>query len=330
MAGEGQLANAKQVKVQLMRKSRRNNKGNMFIIVALVLCLTAMALVVGMSFGGLYFAQSILQNYANELALNGATVLNGSDPTELSQGVNTSNREGQMNDMIMRTRELVRDSRENMDLTEQEIQNNAGFRDLADQLLTEATQSAKDMEIERKRLKRVSEQEATDLIKNRLASISKMDVKLPWIQMSSPRLFRLKGIVFGQVRGMHSNVEQLSEANNLQREDQKYVAANKHYRAGTNARLEGPEANLDFKVSSLQPASVNKEVAPARLILPGAFQLTKNSDDLSSAVQVSLIMDVRTTIGAVTNHQIMVRGIATTTGASSIRRDDSQFKMFEQ
>ncbi len=321
---------AKQVKVQIMKKSRRNNKGNMIIIVALVLSLTAMALIVGMSFGGLFFAQNILQNYANELALNGASVLNGSDTTELSQGVNSANREGQMNDMIMRTRELVRDSRENMDLTDQEIQNNAGFRNLADQLLTEATQSAKDMETERRRLKKVSEQEATDLIKNRLSSISKMDVKLPWIQMSSPRLFRLKGIVFGQVKGMHSNVEQLSEANNLQREDQNYVAANKHYNAGTNARLEGPEANLDFKVSSLQPASLNKEVAPARLILPGSFQLTKNADDLSSAVQVSLIMDVRTTIGAVTDHQIMVRGIATTTGASSMRRDDSQFTTFEQ
>lgn len=312
-----------------MKKSRRNSKGNMIIIVVSVLLLTAMGLIVGMSFGGLYFAQNILQNYANELALNGATVLNGSDTTQLSRGINTANREGQMNDMIMRTRELVRDSRDNMDLTEQEI-DNAGFRNLADQLLDEATQSAKGMEVERKRLKRVSEQEATDLIRDRLTSISKMDVKLPWIQMSSPRLFRSKGIVFGQVKGMHSNVKQLSEANNLLKDDQNYVAANKHYNAGSNARLEGPEANLDFKVSSLQPASVNKEVAPARLILPNSFELTKNADDLSSAVQVSLIMDVRTTIGAVTDHQIMVRGIATTTGASSIRRDDSQFTTFEQ
>ena len=53
-----------------MKKSRRKNKGNMIIIVALVLSLTAMALIVGMSFGGLFFAQNILQNYANELALN--------------------------------------------------------------------------------------------------------------------------------------------------------------------------------------------------------------------------------------------------------------------
>jgi hypothetical protein len=312
-----------------MKKSRRNNQGNMFIIVALVLGLTAMALVVGMSFGGLYFAQNILQNYANELALSGATVLNGSDTTQLSQGINTANREGQMNDMIMRTRVLVKDSREMMDLTDQEISGNESFRNLADQLLDESTQSAKDMEIERKKLKQVSEQEATDLIKNRLASISKLNVKLPWIQMSSPRLFRLKGIVFGQVRDMQSNVEQLSEANNLQPEDQNYVASNKHYNAGANARLKGPEGSLDFKVSSLQPASLNKEVGPARLILPSSFSRTRNADDLSSAVQVSLIMDVRTTIGAVTDHQIMVRGIAATTGASSIRRDDSEFTTFE-
>lgn len=308
-----------------MRRSGRNNKGNMLIIVSVFMGLLGMGLIVGLSFAGLFFAQNILQNYANELALSGACVLNGGDKLALSQGINSDNREGQMNDMIIRTRVLVKESREEMDKATQQLSENKGFMDLADQLLTESKQSASDMEADRKTLKQVSEQEATQLINDQLATIGKFRLILPWIQLSSPRLVQANGIAFGQVKDMQSNVEQLNDANDLTAEDQSYVAANKHYSAGANARLMGPESYLDFKVSSLQP-SLNKEVAPARLILPGAFQKTKNADDLTSSVEVNLEMDVRTSIGAKTASKIIVKGIATTTGASPIRRDESEFE----
>ncbi|HEY9678907.1 MAG TPA: hypothetical protein V6C76_12940 [Drouetiella sp.] len=312
-----------------MRKSKRAKNGNMLVVVMVVGGVVLIALVVGMSFSGMYFAENILQNYANECAQSGAAVLNGGDQATLNQGINSANREGQMNDMIMRTRALVKESRENIDQTAQNI-NNENYRGLADQLMDEAKQSAVDMEAERKTLKQVSEQEATDAIINRLAEIQKLNVSLPWLQFSSPKLVRKIGIQFGQVKDVQSNVMQLDASNNLMTDDQSYVAPNKHYKAGANARLQGSDSSLDFKVSSLQPASLNKEISPARLILPDTFQPLKNPDDLSSAVRVTLTMNVATTIGAETHNKIRASGNATTTGASATRRDDSEFDTFER
>lgn len=303
-------------------RAPRRQRGNMLILVSVTMTLIAMGLTVGLSFGGVILAQTILQSYANEMALSAACRLNGADETEQAQGINSNDREGQMNNMIVRCRSMVYESKLNNDQTVTD--NFPQLQGLADQLYLEAKQSARDLELERRNLKNVSEQEATNEINNQMQSRSQFKLTLPWIQCSSVRLATTNGITFGQVKDVQSNVTRLDDSNNLRSEDDtyKYVRQQSNrYNANINAKL-ASDPDLDFKLSSLQPP-VNGEIAPARLILPPSFvrasQVSTPQGDLNSAVRVKLVMNLETKIGAATNNQITVCGFATTTGGGLMR-----------
>jgi hypothetical protein len=280
----------------------RKNRGNMLILVCVSMGLLCLGLTVGMSFGGLYFAQALLQNQANDLALTAAVALNASD------------REGQMNNMISRCRGLVYESRnEDNDASDR---NYTDIQPLADMLLDESRQSARDLDTERTKLQQLGQAEATAQVNAQFQQMSKLnELILPWIQCKKPKL---EGITFGQVKDVQSNVTALSDFNDLTPDDENYIRpqSNRYY-ANVNAKLPGQDADLNFQLSSLQPP-VQNETAPARIALPGAFADTPNGD-MNSAVKIDLSVAVGTEYGGKTENAIHVTGVSVANGGGIMR-----------
>jgi hypothetical protein len=274
----------------------------MLILVSVSMGLLCLGLTVGMSFGGLYFAQALLQNQANDLALTAAVALNASD------------REGQMNNMISRCRGLVYESRnEDNDASDR---NYTDMQPLADMLLDESRQSAKDLDTERTKLQQLGQAEATAKVNAQFQQISKMnELILPWIQCKKPKL---EGITFGQVNDVQSNVTALSDFNDLTPDDENYIRpqSNRYY-ANINAKLPGQDADLNFHLSSLQPP-VKNETAPARIALPGAFTDTPNGD-MNSAAKIDLSVAVGTEFGGKNESAIHVTGVSVANGGGIMR-----------
>lgn len=302
----------------LNKRTGRRPLGNMLILVCVTMTLLLMGLMVLSSFGGAFMAQTILQNWANEIALGAAGILNGGNAQEQANGVNACDRIGQMNNMIVRSRSMVHESRSNFETAGQG--DDPELVTLASQLLDEARQSARDLDQERMNLRQVSESEAIVDIVTRVGGLSTYKLILPWIQCSSPRLITGNCIQFGQVKNVPSNVSRLDVSNNLQQDDRDnsyLLPNNRYYMNNINAKLQGPDADLNFHLSSLQPP-VKNEVVQARLVLPAAFTNTPNTD-LTSTVRVTLIMDVETRLGCVTRNLIKVSGYATTIGGGAMR-----------
>jgi len=301
--------------------SKRKEQGNMLIVVSLCMGLIGLAIVGGMSFAGLFLAQSLLQNFANQAALSAACTLNGGNQQAQASGINACDRMGQMNNMIARSRAEVFESRTNLG-SSAELD---GLQGIADQLCTSARDGATTLEQERQKLKSVVEAEATAEVSNQIQAIQKFQLILPWIQLSSARLLPGgSGIAFGQINGVQSTVSQLDASNNLNTIDASkgYTSASKRYLANINAQLTGADSDLNFHLSSLQPP-VNHDVAPARLVLPAAFESVPTGDgsagDLPSAVKVTLVMNVETELFGPSKSQIVVTGVATTTGGGEMR-----------
>lgn len=302
---------------------QRRKSGNVLVLVSVSMGLLGVGLICGLSFCGLFLAQALLQNFANEAALQAACKLNGGNQSDFANGVNPTDRIGQMNNIIARSRAAVYESRKNFDEALNQSANSS-IEALADQLYQSARDGAKTIEPERQNLKDVAQTEAIDEVQQQIAQISKFKLILPWIQVNSPRLEPGDGVTFGQIKDIHSNVMQLDEANKLKNYDQSngYVHSNNRYKANQNAKLPGADSDLDFKFSSLQPP-VKTEVSPARLVLPSAFEDVPTGDspqgDIPSTVKVTMIMDVSTQLGVALKRQIKVVGIATTSGGSVMR-----------
>ncbi|MGH9550460.1 MAG: hypothetical protein ACRD3W_13850 [Terriglobales bacterium] len=306
----------------MKRSSQRQRKasGNMLILVCVTMGLISLALTIGLSFGGLFLAQTVLQNFANQLALSGAVLLNGGNKLEQANGINSSDRIGQMNNMIARSRSAVNECKLNSDDSKSE-NDDPELQALAGQLYDSACDGAQTMEPERQKLKAVAEQEVADEITNEMKQMSKFSLVLPWLTISSPKL-SLKGVEFGQIKDVQSNVMVLDTSNNLSDDSSFTNATNKRYKANVNAQLQGIDRTIDFKLSSLQPP-VKDEVAPARLVLPSAWAETPQGDQpngyLCSAVKVTLEMNVATSLGTPTKNIIKVVGFAATSGGSDMR-----------
>ena len=291
----------------------------MLIVVSMSMGLVGLAILAGMSFAGLVLAQSVLQNFANQAALSAACILNGSNQQAQASGINACDRIGQMNNMIARSRAEVVESRLNLNTSVQ----TGALEALANSLCITARQGATVLEQERQMLKADVEQEATAEVENQIQAIQKFQLILPWIQISSAKLGG-SGIVFGQINGVQSPVPRLDGSNNLSPIDaaQGYLSGSGWYLANINAKLQGADSDLNFHFSSLQPP-VKHEVAPARLVLPAAFEVVPTGDgpagDIPSAVKVTLVMDVTTQLFFTNKSQIVVTGVATTTGGGEMR-----------
>jgi hypothetical protein len=273
----------------------------MLIVSGVFVSVNAVALLVAGSYGSLYFIHNRLQTTADELALLGTSKLNEQD------------RIGQMNNMIARSRQLVNDAESSYE----EAQTNLNqLSQITDQLHNEARAGAMLLETERNRLAAVCTTEAGNIVASRFAALKQGHaLTLPWLQVSEPSL----DISYGRIEAVQSNVKELTGIDTLSASDKtKYVSADgsKLYKNNVNARLEGSDADLSFKLCSL-PAPVDNSISPARAVLARKY-LVASDDNISSAVKVNLKLNISTGIGASASSTLSVNGTAVTVGGQPV------------
>ena len=282
-------------------RSRRRNNGSMIILVSFLLAVVCVLILIALSFAGLVFQQNRLRTSADEISLAGARALN------------KKNRIGQMNDMIARCRQLVHSSRNQYDKA---VSDHPNLSQLAYRQLLEARDGAALLETQRVYLKTLAANEAKVAVINKYNSLkSTYQITLPWMKVSN---FKLQHRYLGKLKDVESNVEELKNLSSLESHDQSasYVSTDpgmKLYKDGINAKLPSPDSSLAFKLSSL-PAPVEDTVAPARVALADYF-LNVTPDEIPSAVQILVTVDVSTGLGAAAKNVMAARGTASTTGA---------------
>jgi hypothetical protein len=281
----------------------RGQRGSVLILACVMFCVLAIALLIGYSFGGLFFTHNRLQTSANEIALAGARKLNELD------------RIGQMNNMVARSRQLVAYSRKQL---EDCHNNQPGLESLAQELLNEARVDAKSLEAQRKSLHALAQGEAFDAMDNKLAEIEgSYPMNLPWLKVTMPVMVEAN---FGKCAGVETNVEQLQYIDEVESKDgaASYVTTGgglKLYKNDIDAKLDGSDSDLTFKISSL-PAPVQKTVSPARIVLASAFR-DSVGDQIPTCCQVKIRLNVSSHLGVESGGVLESTGTAGATGASA-------------
>src|SRR5262249_36522449 len=252
---------------------KNRSRGNILILTSLLAWLIVIGLVVGMSFASLFAIQLAAQSMANEIAMAAAQALNDSD------------REGHMNNMISRNRQLVFAARETHDLAANEC---PSLRLLADQLLDETRGGASDLERERRNLLEIAQQEATTNGRQAFERLkSHTNLSLPWLQTG---VARMTNFSLGFADGVETNVVTPTGLPVLTKFDRdRGYARNKSnlYRANLNARLPGADADLNFNLASL--AAPVKAVASQSHLMSASDFKGQAISHLPSAVKVQLI-----------------------------------------
>jgi hypothetical protein len=295
-------------KTEAARKSnnRRRENGNLLVLSSVSFTVAAVATIMGYSFASLFLVNNRLQSSADEIALAGAKKLNEKD------------RIGQMNNMVVRCRQLVYSSRKDLDDTKKFFPNLEGY---AQPLLDEARDSSMTLELERQKIARLAKSEATQAMQNRFNDIKPTyPMVLPWLKIGTPRLTTM---TFGRIDDVDSNVEQMKAFKELDDSDE-----NLGYISNMNGRglklfksdlpdglrLQTVDSDLSFKLSSL-PAPVDGIIAPARVMLP-AKRKNVSADNAPSVAQVKLQLQVETGLGFKAGASMHSVGVASTTGAS--------------
>ena len=154
------------------RRRQGNAKGNMLVLMVVVSAVVLLLLLMLLSLASLPFRQNRLKAIADETALEAALKLNDLD------------RIGQFNNMTARCRQLVFDSRYNLDHCSRQSPYLVNF---ADDLLEETRQDAWELENERMRLRRTIVAEAQQKAEQRMSSLTGMKITLPWLTVGTPQ-----------------------------------------------------------------------------------------------------------------------------------------------
>jgi hypothetical protein len=264
--------------------------------------LLALFILVGATFSTVLFEQNQLQKFADDIAMAGALQLNDAD------------RLGQFNNLEARCRQLVYSSRQT---SYQTGQNGPDVQGLAQDLLDEDRQAAKDLETERMRLQALAMQEAKTAITNeynRQSTIYRM--AMPWLKIELPKL---ESVEFGIVTDTASNVTALKAFDDLVDFDTKkkivQPTSNLYY-GGINAKLPDDDKDLDFKMSALS-APVKNQISAGRLVSTDVFKPVTDGQ-FPSSVRIAVSANVKPG-GSITASTLKVTSCAATTGASIIR-----------
>lgn len=267
---------------------------------------------IGFAFYLLLSEQKRGQTEADKLAL------------EISKSMNENDRIGQINNLVVRNRELVYASRLTANTT---VNSNLSFcAPLAQQLLDEASSGSVEIDKERKTQITLQQKRIKDIVERyNMHTQNVATFSLPWWKTYGLQVFQVNG---GSLRDVQSNVEHTEIYDDLNIEDRraKYVQPGSNlYMGNINAKLPTPDNNLDFKITSL-PAPVEKLIAPARLANPEIFHfgnlffdngkaVVQSFDQIPTAVQVVGRMDVQMREG---NQRVQIGSTALTNGAQPI------------
>ncbi|RTL44925.1 MAG: hypothetical protein EKK48_06645 [Candidatus Melainabacteria bacterium] len=306
------LQKSKRRTLKPLKRAQRRQSGNMLTMTLLCVGLLLAVCMIGFAFYLLLSEQKRGQTEADKLAL------------EISKSMNENDRIGQINNLVVRNRELVYASRLTANTT---VNSNLSFcAPLAQQLLDEASSGSVEIDKERKTQITLQQKRIKDIVERyNMHTQNVATFSLPWWKTYGLQVFQVNG---GSLRDVQSNVEHTEIYDDLNIEDRraKYVQPGSNlYMGNINAKLPTPDNNLDFKITSL-PAPVEKLIAPARLANPEIFHfgnlffdngkaVVQSFDQIPTAVQVVGRMDVQMREG---NQRVQIGSTALTNGAQPI------------
>lgn len=283
---------------------QRNRRGSVLVLGCICFGFLALLTLIGCSFANLYFVCNRVQTSADEIALAGAHALNEHDQI------------GQMNNMIVRCRQLVYTSQQDYDNV---VADYPHLQTLARELRDSDRQSATTLEGQRTLLRDLAIARAQVAMENKFNQIKpSYSMVLPWARTDMSALIQFR---FGRLAGTESNVGELAGVSELASIDHTrgYIQAAagsmglSRYRQGIDAKLPDANSDLSFNVSSLA-APVSATVSPARITQAGAFAVVLPGTQIPSAVQVKVTLNVATGIGPHGSGHIVALGTAATTG----------------
>ncbi len=237
------------------------SRGNMLVMIALVGGIIIAVVVIGIGVMLILFSQQKGRQSADELALTLAQVLNRDD------------RQGQMNNLVERSRELVYSSRKAYDdCVSEEFHN---MEPLMRDLLEESRAGAQTVEKTRESLSELTIAELRSTQKDFNERLQQAhSVNLSWMNTSRPVVKQLE---VGSIDKVNSNVLAPPGFAELKAMDEKSGICDSQtgiYLGNINAKLPGADGDLDFKLSSLA-APVGTTVSAARLTDANVFKQFK-------------------------------------------------------
>jgi len=261
----------------------------MLSMTVMCVALVLMACMVGFAFYMLLTEQKHGQSQTDQLALGIAKTLNEQD------------RIGDVNQLIVRNRELVYTSRMMMSTCDNSFL--AFASPLASQLLNEAVTSNVQIDKERRNQMGLMKKHIADVVDQyNTHQGTAAHLSLPWWKSYEMQVVQIN---CGSINDVQSNVlhsEIYDDLTDIDKRKRYFQPKSNLYMGNINAKLENPDTGIDFKIASL-PAAVEKAIAPPRLTNPEAFKfanqvvddgklVNQSFDQIPSAVQVLGHMDV--------------------------------------
>jgi hypothetical protein len=260
----------------------------------------------------LFYSHQFLQHSADNLA------------TSLAVNMNSNDRIGQMNNLVANSRELVFNSRSSYQHASDEF---PLMTDLADRLLLESREGADMVERARRDLVALIVQDVQTSAKAASKSGLGQGTTLPWARSSEAEL---QGMQIGNIKNVESNVMAPYGNDPLLKLDTKsgYIDLATHLYYGRTIIKLPDDPDKKFHLTSLA-APVQGNVAPPRLTEAQMFDKTAEllkdgqpilgiCDELPTAVQVRLNMDVTNQVAVKSTHGASVDATAATAGANPV------------
>ncbi len=281
------------------------------MLTAIIGGLLFLVMALGLLVSAFFFAQKRVQQQADRMAV------------AIAKRLNESDRIGQINNLVERSRELVFASRHNLSDANERLEH---IEPLARQLLEESRSGAILIETERTNIARHISEDATaeaDAQSKEVASV--LQVNLPFMRTFPAKLYSLE---LGYVDEVDSNALLPEGVPDLKSADLSRSFARQMsslYRANVDARLGGSDSDLVFKFASLS-APVQNTISPSRLTTAKVFRpLVKlfdqqnkvggASNQLPTAVKMELVSGISSSGDDRPDKTFKVTSAATTSGA---------------
>ncbi len=251
------------LKLHNRRPPPNRQDGNMMVMVALVVGLIIVLLLIGIALMLVFSSSTRGKNASDELALGAAKVLNVDD------------RQGRINILVERSRELVFSSRQAYGDISKRYRH---LEPIARQLADEARSGALKVEEERLAIIAATESDLAAALKDdakRLAERNSMN--LNWFKSTTPKIIACD---IGTFKDSQSNVLMAEGFEELKVFDlaRDYVnKTNKLYRSNVDVKLPSPDDDLHFRFSTL-PAPVKGTISGARLLSEEKFEQQSKID----------------------------------------------------
>ncbi|MBC8000517.1 MAG: hypothetical protein IAF58_21380 [Leptolyngbya sp.] len=268
-------------------------------------------LIVGITVMLIFSSNSRGKNAADELALTSAQVLNHED------------RQGRINTLTERSRELVYSSRN----TYAELSRNVHHLEpLSRQMMEEARNGANLVGQERSAIiVDMSNQIDAELKEENRRLLQRNTMNLGWFRTDAPLI---TGCEIGTIKNVDSNVLAPPGFDELRTYDIKTNLINTQsnlYKAGVDLKLPSPDSDLKFNLSSL-PAPVKGTIAGARLLADDRFvpeakmnlgsKKISFGDNMPSAVRLKISTQVTASGQGQMSGNVANSSVATTNGGT--------------